>query len=82
MTCITYDDATFDPSAGGSTGDMDGMVDTDGMEDMDGTGSMDGMDGGDMPAENDTVTDDGSTVTVIPGGEAASAPAVIPPMEG
>ena len=76
MTCITYDDATFDPSAGGSTGDMDGM------EDMDGTGSMDGMDGGDMPAENDTVTDDGSTAAVIPGGEAASASAVIPPMEG
>ena len=43
---------------------------------------MDGMDGGDMPAENDTVTDDGSTVTVLPGGEAASASAVIPPMEG
>ena len=82
MTCITYDDATFDPSAGGSTGDIDGMVDTDGMEDMDGTGSMDGMDGGDMPAENDTVTDDGSTAAVIPGGEAASASAVIPPMEG
>ena len=70
MTCITYDDATFDPSAGGSTGDMDG------------TGSMDGMDGGDMPAENDTVTDDGSTAAVIPGGEAASESAVIPPMEG
>ena len=70
MACITYDDATFDPSAGGSTGDMDG------------TGSMDGMDGGDMPAENDTVTDDGSTAAVIPGGEAASASAVIPPMEG
>ena len=70
MTCITYDDATFDPSADGSTGDMDG------------TGSMDGMDGGDMPAENDTVTDDGSTAAVIPGGAAASAPAIIPPMEG
>ena len=88
MTCITYDDATFDPSAGGSTGDMDGMVDTDGMEDMDGTGSMDGMDGGDMPAENDTVTDDGgsvtnSTVTVLPGGMAeATAPVITPPMEG
>ena len=82
MTCITYDDATFDPSAGGSTGDMDGTGSMDGMEDMDGTGSMDGMDGGDMPAENDTVTDDGSTAAVIPGGAAASASAVIPPMEG
>lgn len=79
MTCITYDDATFDPSAGGSTGDMDGKVDTDGMEDMDGTGSMDG---GDVPAENDTVTDDGGTAAVIPGGAAASAPAVVSPMEG
>jgi HlyD family secretion protein len=76
MACITYDDATFDPGAGGSTGDMDGKVDTDG------TGSMDGMDGGDMPAENDTVTDDGGTAAVIPGGAAASAPAIIPPMEG
>ena len=79
MTCITYDDATFDPSAGGSTGDMDGKVDTDGVDDMTG---MDGMDGGDMPAENDTVTDDGGTAAVIPGGAAASAPAVVPPMEG
>ena len=53
------------------------------MEDMDGTGSMDGMDGGDMPAENDTVTDDGGgTAAVIPGGADASASAVIPPMEG
>ena len=58
------------------------------MEDMDGTGSMDGMDGGDMPAENDTVTDDGgsvtnSTVTVLPGGMAeATAPVITPPMEG
>ena len=88
MTCITYDDATFDPSAGGSTGDMDGTGSMDGMEDMDGTGSMDGMDGGDMPAENDTVTDDGSsvtnsTVTVLPGGMAeATAPVTTPPMEG
>ena len=74
MTCITYDEGTFDPGAGGSTGDMDGKVED--------NVPMDGMDGGDMPAENDTVTDDGSTAAVIPGGEAASAPAVIPPMEG
>lgn len=41
------------------------------------------MDGGDMPAENDTVTDDGSTVTVLPGGMAeATAPVITPPMEG
>lgn len=43
---------------------------------------MDGMDGGDMPAENDPVTDDGGTAAVIPGGADASAPAIIPPMEG
>ena len=49
---------------------------------------VDGMDGGDMPAENDTVTDDGgsvtnSTVTVLPGGMAeATAPVITPPMEG
>ena len=77
MTCITYDDATFDPSAGGSTGDVDGV---DGK--VEDNVPMDGMDGGDMPAENDTVTDDGGTAAVIPGGAAASAPAIIPPMEG
>ena len=77
MTCITYDDATFDPSAGGSTGDVDGV---DGK--VEDNVPMDGMDGGDMPAENDTVTDDGGTAAVIPGGAAASAPAVVPPMEG
>ena len=44
---------------------------------------MDGMDGGDMPAEDGVVTDDGgsvtnSTVTVLPGGMAeATAPAVV-----
>ena len=43
---------------------------------------MDGMDGGDMPAENDTVTDDGGTVSVLPGGADASAPVITPPMEG
>ena len=46
------------------------------------------MDGGDMPAENDTVTDDGgsvtnSTVTVLPDGTAeATAPVITPPREG
>ena len=77
MTCITYDDATFDPSASGGEVYPEG-----GGEKIDENVPMDGMDGGDMPAENDTVTDDGSTAAVIPGGEAASAPAVIPPMEG
>ena len=77
MTCITYDDATFDPSASGGEVYPEG-----GGEKIDENVPMDGMDGGDMPAENDTVTDDGSTAAVIPGGEAASASAVIPPMEG
>ena len=83
MTCITYDDATFDPSAGGGEVYPEG-----GGEKIDENVPMDGMDGGDMPAENDTVTDDGgsvtnSTVTVLPGGEAeATAPVITPPMEG
>lgn len=76
MTCITYDDATFDPSAGGSTGDMDGTGS------MDGTGDMDGTDGGDMGTEDGDTADNSGTAAVIPGGAAASAPAVIPPMEG
>lgn len=76
MTCITYDDATFDPSAGGSTGDMDGKVDTDG------TGSKDGTDGGDMGTEDGGTADNSGTAAVIPGGADASAPAIIPPMEG
>ena len=77
MACITYDDATFDPGASGGEVSPEG-----GGEKIDENVPMDGMDGGDMPAENDTVTDDGSTAAVIPGGEAASASAVIPPMEG
>ena len=77
MTCITYDDATFDPSASGGEVYPEG-----GGEKIDENVPMDGMDGGDMPAENDTVTDDGGTAAVIPGGAAASASAVIPPMEG
>ena len=43
---------------------------------------MDGMDGGDMPAEHDTVTDDGSPAAVIPGGADASAPVITAPREG
>ena len=77
MTCITYDEGTFDPGASGGEVYPEG-----GGEKIDENVPMDGMDGGDMPAENDTVTDDGNTAAVIPGGEAASASAVIPPMEG
>ena len=40
------------------------------------------MDGGDRPAGNDPGTDDGRTVTALPGVADASAPAIIPPMEG
>ena len=83
MACITYDDATFDPGASGGEVSPEG-----GGEKIDENVPMDGMDGGDMPAENDTVTDDGgsvtnSTVTVLPGGTAeATAPVITPPMEG
>ena len=83
MACITYDDATFDPGASGGEVSPEG-----GGEKTDENVPMDGMDGGDMPAENDTVTDDGgsvtnSTVTVLPGGTAeATAPVITPPMEG
>ena len=78
MTCITYDEGTFDPGASGGKVYPEGG---DGDK-IDENVPMDGMDGGDMPAENDTVTDDGSTAAVIPGGEAASAPVITPPMEG
>ncbi len=83
MACITYDDATFDPGASGGEVSPEG-----GGEKIDENVPMDGMDGGDMPAENDTVTDDGgsvtnSTVTVLPDGTAeATAPVITPPMEG
>ena len=83
MACITYDDATFDPGASGGEVSPEG-----GGEKTDENVPMDGMDGGDMPAENDTVTDDGgsvtnSTVTVLPDGTAeATAPVITPPREG
>ena len=83
MACITYDDATFDPGASGGEVYPEG-----GGEKIDENVPMDGMDGGDMPAENDTVTDDGgsvtnSTVTVLPDGTAeATAPVITPPREG
>lgn len=83
MACITYDDATFDPGTSGGEVSPEG-----GGEKIDENVPMDGMDGGDMPAENDTVTDDGgsvtnSTVTVLPDGTAeATAPVITPPREG
>ena len=77
MACITYDDATFDPSMnGGEVYPDDGMTD--------GDVPMDGADaGGDVPAEDGVVTDDGGsvssgTVTVLPGGMAeATVPAIV-----
>lgn len=78
MACITYDDATFDPSmnGGGEVYPDDGMLD----EDV----PMDGADaGGDVSAEDGVVTDDGGsvssgTVTVLPGGMAeATVPAIV-----
>ena len=58
MTCVTYDDATFDPGMGG--GDMmDGM---DSMDGMDGA-PVDGMDG--MDGAVDTMPEDGAAA--LPG---------------
>ena len=70
MTCVTYDDATFDPGTGGDVSPDDG--DIEGGDGVDENVPMDGVDGGDMPA------DSGDTVTVLPGGMAdATAPAVV-----
>ena len=58
MTCVTYDDATFDPSMGG--GDMmDGMNSMDGMDGA----PVDGMDG--MDGAVDTMPEDGAAA--LPG---------------
>lgn len=61
MTCVTYDDAIFDPSMGG--GDMmDGMDSMDSMDGMDGA-PVDGMDG--MDGAVDTMPEDGAAA--LPG---------------
>ena len=60
MTCVTYDDATFDPSMGGGT--MDGMDGMDGVDGMDGA-PVDGMDG--MDGAVDTMPEDGAAA--LPG---------------
>ncbi len=76
MTCVTYDEGTFDPSMGG--GDM-----ADGADGMDGA-PIDDMDGADAEDGADTEggADDGA-VTVPPGGMAdATVPMITPPMEG
>ena len=63
MTCVTYDEGTFDP--GMSDGDMSGMDGMDGAP-------VDGMDGADMMPEDGT---DGA-VDVMPEDGAAALPAV------
>lgn len=83
MTCVTYDEGTFDPGASGGKVYPEGG---DGDK-IDENVPMDGMDGGDMPAEDGVVTDEGGTVSnstasVLPGGADASAPVITPPMEG
>ena len=71
MTCVTYDDATFDPSMGG--GDM--MDGADGMDGapIDGMDGMDGMDGGaDVMPEGGM---DGAVDVMPEDGGAAALPA-------
>ena len=49
MTCVTYDESTFEPD---DSGKMDGM---DGMDNMTGMDGMDGMTGGtDVPEDMQT----------------------------
>ena len=73
MTCVTYDDATFDPGTnGGTNGGMDG-------------GMIDGS--ADIPTDEGTSSAIGSetegTTNVEYGGMAEStAPVIAPPMEG
>ena len=55
MTCVTYDDATFDPGMGG--GDMGDMGDMSGVDGMDGA-PVDGMDG--MDGAVDVMPEDGA----------------------
>ena len=55
MTCVTYDDATFDPGMGG--GDMGDMGDMGGVDGMDGA-PVDGMDG--MDGAVDVMPEDGA----------------------
>ena len=59
MSCVTYDESTFEPADDSATtpgGDMDGMDGMDGMTGgMDGMDGMDGMTGGtDVPEDMQT----------------------------
>ena len=45
MTCVTYDESTFEPDDSGKMDGMDGMDSMDGMDGMTGMDGMDGMDG-------------------------------------
>ena len=52
MTCVTYDESTFEPDDSGKMDGMDGMDNMTGMDGMDG---MDGMAGGaDIPEDMQT----------------------------
>ena len=56
MTCVTYDDATFDPGMGG--GDMGDMGDMSGVDSMD--GGVDVMPEGGMDGAVDVMPEDGA----------------------
>lgn len=65
MTCVTYDESTFDPSAGG--GDMGDMGDTGDMGDM--SGVDDGMDvlpEGGTDGAVDVMPEDGGAAALPP----------------
>ena len=55
MTCVTYDESTFEPDDSGKMDGMDGMDSMDGMDGMTGMDGMDGMTGGaDIPEDMQT----------------------------
>ena len=57
MSCVTYDESTFEPDGSVTTpgGDTDGMDGMNGMDGMDGMNGMDGMTGGtDVPEDMQT----------------------------
>lgn len=63
MTCVTYDESTFDPSAGG--GDMGDMGDTGDMGDMSGVdGAMDVMPEGGTDGAVDVMPEDGGAAAL------------------
>lgn len=79
MKCVTYDEGTFDPGTGGGEIMPDGETGGKNFED---NVPQEGLDGGDMGTEDGGTADNSGTAAVLPGGADASAPAIIPPMEG